>query len=126
MSVRRAASRSPVAPPRASALQSLEAAIGSDGFYTQVALGLTRWMDQPRRFLFAVMLTNRITEVKNSNPSVGVLPAAAVCSGRVRVIQPVHAAGWFETAAPVLIALGTARVPVDLVDEDELLLVGLL
>lgn len=55
-----------------------------------------------------------------------VIAAAAVCSGRVRVIQPVHAAGWFEPAAPVLIALGTARVPVDLVDEDELLLVGLL
>ncbi|MCK6545897.1 NADH-quinone oxidoreductase subunit J [Myxococcota bacterium] len=32
-------------------------------------------------FLFAVMLTNRITEVKNSNPLVGVLPAAVVCSG---------------------------------------------
>jgi len=30
-------------------------------------------------FLFAVMLTNRITEVKNSNHLVGVLPAAAVC-----------------------------------------------
>jgi NADH-quinone oxidoreductase subunit J len=32
-------------------------------------------------FLFAVMLTNKITEVKNSNPLIGVAPAAAICSG---------------------------------------------
>src|SRR5688572_20352013 len=28
-------------------------------------------------FLFAVMLTNKITEVKNSNPAIGMVPAAA-------------------------------------------------
>lgn len=32
-------------------------------------------------FLFAVMLTNKITEVKDSNPLIGVLPAAGICSG---------------------------------------------
>lgn len=32
-------------------------------------------------FLFAVMLTNRIMEVRYSNPSVGVLPAILVASG---------------------------------------------
>src|SRR5262245_23275133 len=32
-------------------------------------------------FLFAVMLTNKITEVKDSNPLIGVAPAAAICAG---------------------------------------------
>ncbi len=32
-------------------------------------------------FLFAVMLTNKITDVKGSNPAVGELPAAAVSVG---------------------------------------------
>jgi NADH-quinone oxidoreductase subunit J len=32
-------------------------------------------------FLFAVMLTHKITEVKDSNPLIGVAPAAMICSG---------------------------------------------
>lgn len=32
-------------------------------------------------FLFAVMLTNKITEVKHSNPTVGIVPAAGIAAG---------------------------------------------
>src|SRR5258708_2033740 len=32
-------------------------------------------------FLFAVMLTHKITEVKQSNPAIGVVPAAGVSAG---------------------------------------------
>jgi NADH-quinone oxidoreductase subunit J len=32
-------------------------------------------------FLFAVMLTNKITDVRHSNPAIGIMPAAAIAGG---------------------------------------------
>lgn len=37
------------------------------GFYTQVALGLTRWMDRPRAFLWAVMLASAVLSALLAN-----------------------------------------------------------
>src|SRR6185295_1305919 len=61
-------------------------------------------------FLFAVMLTNKITEVKDSNPLIGVLPAAAICGGllfllayvAVKTPWPMLAEPTYrETTAPI-------------------------
>jgi NAD(P)H-quinone oxidoreductase subunit 6 len=51
-------------------------------------------------FLFAVMLTNKITEVRDSNPKVGVIPAASVCLGLFGLLAYVAVKTPWKTIAP--------------------------
>ncbi len=49
------------------------------GFYTHVALHLTRWMDQPRRFLLAVMLVSAVLSALLANDIVCLAFTPVLC-----------------------------------------------
>lgn len=61
-------------------------------------------------FLFAVMLTNKITDVKRSNPSTGVLPAAGITVGLLGLLMYVGVATPWKTLPDPIHRETTARI----------------
>ncbi len=54
------------------------------GFYTQTALLLTRWMDQPRRFLFAVMVASAVLSALLANDIVCLAFTPVLCAALLK------------------------------------------
>jgi NADH-quinone oxidoreductase subunit J len=61
-------------------------------------------------FLFAVMLTHKISEVKDSNPSVGMIPAATIAAGLLGLLGYVAVKSPWKTIADPLYRETTAPI----------------